>query len=317
MRKSAYKSLFAGLLLLAALFYAVTHYGELAHFLVLLRHIEPFWLMLAFFFQFCTYIALALVWQRALYDGGMHYPLYQLVPLAIAKLFADQALPSGGISGIAFIVNAFRQRNVSRQLGMSVMLLSILSYYAAYVLVAVASLLILWMYNDIRQWMVVLAGIFFVVAVAVPAAILLIKKWGAQEELPAWLIRLPVISGMLETFADVPVTMMLKPALFVQVTLFQATIFLLDAATLWAMLYALGNSVSLLLAFPCFVLASIVAMLSMIPLGIGSFEATCVGLLVMLGIIPETALAATLLLRGFTLWLPMIPGLVLSRKTLR
>jgi glycosyltransferase 2 family protein len=317
MRKSAYKSFFAGLLLLGALFYAVTHYGELTHFLVLLRNIDPFWLLLAFFFQFGTYIALALVWQRALCGSGVHYPLHQLVPLAIAKLFADQAMPSGGISGIAFIVNAFRQRNVSRRLVMGVMLLSILSYYAAYVVVAALSLLILWLYHDIHQWMVVLAGIFFMVAVAVPGAILWVKKWGAQEELPAWLSRLPVISGMLETFADVPDTMMLKPFLFIEVTLFQATIFLLDAATLWAMLYALGNSVSLLLAFPCFVLASIVAMLSLIPLGIGSFEATCVALLVMLGIMPETALAATLLLRGFTLWLPMIPGLVLTRRILR
>ena len=73
----------------------------------------------------------------------------------------------------------------------------------------------------------------------------------------------------------------------------------------------------MLLAFPCFVLASIVAMLSLIPLGLGSFEAACVGLLVMLGIRLETALAATLLFRGFTLWLPMIPGLVLTRRTLQ
>ena len=316
MRKSVYQAIFAGLLLIASIFLAVTHCGELTHVLILLRNIEPFWLMLALFFQFGTYIALAFVCQGALAYGGTHYPLHKLVTLAIAKLFADQALPSGGISGIAFIVNAFRQRDVSRQLGMAVMLLSILSYYAAYVFVAAASLFILWLYNDIRQWMVVFAGIFFVVAVAVPGAILWIKKWGAQEELPAWLIRLPVISGMLETYADVPDTMICKPLLFVKATIFQATIFLLDAATLWAMLYALGNSVTLLLTFPCFVLASIVAMLSMIPLGIGSFEAACVGLLVMLGIKLETALAATLLLRGFTLWLPMIPGLLLTRRTL-
>ena len=317
MRKSVYKPVFAALLLLAAIFFAVTHYGELTHVLVLLRNIEPFWLILALFFQFCTYIALALVWQRALFHGGVRYPLHQLVPLAIAKLFADQAMPSGGISGIAFIVNAFRQRNVSRTLGMGVMLLSIISFYAAYVLVTVASLLILWLYQDIRQWMVVLAGIFFVFAVAVPGGILWIKKWGAQEELPAWLIRLPVISGMLETYADVPDTMMRKPFLLGKAILFQVTIFLFDAATLWSMLYALGDAVSLLLAFPCFVFASIVAMLSFIPLGIGSFEAACVGLLVMLGTRLETALAATLLLRGFTLWLPMIPGLVLTRRALR
>jgi hypothetical protein len=59
-----------------------------------------------------------------------------------------------------------------------------------------------------------------------------------------------------------------------------------------------------------------IAMLSLIPLGLGSFETTCTGLLVMQGIPVETALTATLLLRGFTLWLPMIPGLILTRREL-
>ena len=52
MRKSVYKPVFAALLLLAAIFFAVTHYGELTHVLVLLRNIEPFWLILVLFFQF-------------------------------------------------------------------------------------------------------------------------------------------------------------------------------------------------------------------------------------------------------------------------
>jgi uncharacterized membrane protein YbhN (UPF0104 family) len=64
-------------------------------------------------------------------------------------------------------------------------------------------------------------------------------------------------------------------------------------------------------------MASIVAMLSLIPPGIGSFEAACVALLVILGIKVETALAATLLLRGFTLWLPLVPGILLTHRELR
>ncbi|NTW53221.1 MAG: hypothetical protein HGB15_00300 [Chlorobaculum sp.] len=56
---------------------------------------------------------------------------------------------------------------------------------------------------------------------------------------------------------------------------------------------------------------------SLIPLGLGSFELTCAGVLVSLGARLETALTATLLLRGFTVWLPMIPGLLLTRRALR
>jgi glycosyltransferase 2 family protein len=37
----------------------------------------------------------------------------------------------------------------------------------------------------------------------------------------------------------------------------------------------------------------------------------------MLGVPLATALAGTLLLRGFTLWLPLIPGFLLLRSSLR
>ena len=53
------------------------------------------------------------------------------------------------------------------------------------------------------------------------------------------------------------------------------------------------------------------------PLGLGSFEVTCVSMLGVLGDPLEAALTATLLLRGFTLWLPMLPGMWLMQRALR
>ncbi len=320
MKKSKYKALFAGILLFLALLFVVTHYGDLARFAVLLSHLDIRWIVISCLLQFATYISLAMIWYRTLSYNGLRYPLDKLIPLALAKLFADQALPSGGISGIAFIVSAFRRRNVSDSIGMGVMLLSVLSFYIAYAIVASTAFLVLWIYHDIHQWTVVLAGIFFVFVFVVPGGILLLKQLGREDRLPAWLNRLPFISAMLETFAhvsDESDEALRNPMLMVEATFYQIMIFLLDSATLWSMLQALGEPVSALVAFPCFVIASIVALLSFIPLGLGSFEATCVGLLVTMGISLETALTATLLLRGFTLWLPMIPGVLLTRRELR
>jgi uncharacterized protein (TIRG00374 family) len=99
--------------------------------------------------------------------------------------------------------------------------------------------------------------------------------------------------------------------------LLYVAIFLLDAATLWIMLLAMGQDVSFLVAFPSFVVSSIVATLSPIPLGLGIFETSSTGMLSALGIPVEAALTATLLLRGFTVWLPMLPGLWLARRELR
>jgi glycosyltransferase 2 family protein len=62
------------------------------------------------------------------------------------------------------------------------------------------------------------------------------------------------------------------------------------------------------------VAGSIGGVISFLPGGIGGFEAACAGVLVLLGVDLEEALAGTLLLRAFVLWLPLIPGLVLTRK---
>ncbi|NTW52053.1 MAG: flippase-like domain-containing protein [Chlorobiaceae bacterium] len=320
MKKSKYKALIAGILIFSALIFAATHFVDLTRFVVLLSHIDARWFFFACLLQFGTYISLAMVWYRALSYNGVHYPLSRLIPLAFAKLFADQALPSGGISGITFIVNAFRRRDVTDSIGMGVMLLTVLSFYVAYAIVAFVAFMLLWIYHDIHQWMVVLAGMFFVFVFVVPGSMLLLKQLGRQDRLPAWLIKLPVISGISGTFADLSDQSddaLRNPMLMVEATFYQTTIFVLDSATLWSMLRAVGEPVSGFLAFPCFVVASIVAMLSFIPLGLGTFEATCVGLLVMTGIRLEPALMATILLRGFTLWMPMIPGLVLTRQELK
>ena len=61
-------------------------------------------------------------------------------------------------------------------------------------------------------------------------------------------------------------------------------------------------------------MASMAATLGPIPLGLGTFEAACVGMLSLLGVAIEAALAATLLLRGLTFWLPMVPGLWLAKR---
>jgi uncharacterized membrane protein YbhN (UPF0104 family) len=53
-----------------------------------------------------------------------------------------------------------------------------------------------------------------------------------------------------------------------------------------------------------------------VPGGVGTFEGTCVVVLRSHGVPLEAALAATLLLRGFTFWLPMAPGLWLARREL-
>ena len=94
----------------------------------------------------------------------------------------------------------------------------------------------------------------------------------------------------------------------------QLAIFVLDALTLDAALRAVAAPARFAPVFASFVVASVVSSLAWVPGGLGTFEGTCVAVLHLHGVSIETALAGTLLLRGLTFWLPMLPGFSLARR---
>lgn len=308
--------LWVGLLLLLGVVLGVTHLGEIEHFLELARRAEPGWLLVALGLQAGTYLAVAGLWQRALAQGGVGIPLTTLVPLGLAKLFSDQAVPTGGMSGSAFFVAALHRRGVATQLCMAVLLVSLLGYYGAYLALTLGSVLLLWLHHALQAWVGVLGLIFGLMAAAIPAAALWLRARGARP-LPGLLARAPGLARVLESFSAVSSTLVEDRGLLALAALLHGAVFLLDAATLWVMLRAVGEPVAFALALPAFVMASVVATLGPIPLGLGTFEASCVAVLGAAGVPLEAALTATLLLRGFTLWLPMLPGLWVTRRALR
>jgi uncharacterized protein (TIRG00374 family) len=105
--------------------------------------------------------------------------------------------------------------------------------------------------------------------------------------------------------------------LIAQCTLLNGAVFALDGLTMQLCLFALGVHAPFSAAFSAFIMASIVVTLGPIPMGLGSFEAVSIAMLRATGIPFEAALSATLLFRGYTLWLPLVPGLFAARRQLR
>jgi glycosyltransferase 2 family protein len=122
------------------------------------------------------------------------------------------------------------------------------------------------------------------------------------------------VTHVLARIVEAPAEITRNRRLFLQTTILQLAIFALDAATLDAMLRAIGHPTRPDAVFAGFSMAVVAATVSLIPGGLGAFEGTSVLMLRFLNIPIEAALAATLLLRGFTLWLPMAPGLLISRR---
>ena len=304
-----------GLLALIAVILVVLRIGELERFAELAQEADPRWLGLALVLQGLTYVCASSVWYAALARAGAPRSLRSLVPLGIAKLFTDQALPSGGISGTLLVIRGLARRGVPADLAMGALLVGLVSFYTAYGLAALGGLFALQLQDAVGPAVIAVAALFTVFVVGVPVVVLSLRLLHNGS----WLHRLSRTwgaSGLLDSVAAAPSDLLRDPALMAKTTALQLAIFLLDGATLGVMLHALGQPVSPIFVFGSFIVADVVATIGPIPLGLGVFEGTAVAMLNMTGISIEAALAATLLLRGFTFWLPMLPGLWLAHREL-
>jgi len=304
-----------GLLLFAGVCAVAAHVTEVEHWVELARHAQPYWLAVGFLLQMGTYLCVAAIWRSTLYASGARVPFATLLALAIAKLYSDQALPSGGVSGSAFVVGALARRGVDSRSAFSVLINSTLGYYAAYLAAAALALILLRVEHELQRWMLALALAFAMVAIAIPAAMLWVRSEAALTRLARLL---PArLAEQFAKFAEVPDAMVRNWRLLVRSTLLNFLIFALDAGTLWAALVAVGDRGHAAAVLPSFVLASMATTIGPVPLGLGTFEAVCTGTLVASGTPIHAALAATLILRGFSMWLPMLPGLWLAHRALR
>ena len=89
---------------------------------------------------------------------------------------------------------------------------------------------------------------------------------------------------------------------------------LLDVATLDVLVRSVGATASVVDLFVSFMVSSLVRSMGFVPGGLGTFEAASVLTLKTSGLPLSTALATTMLFRGLTFWLPMLPGLWASRQ---
>lgn len=307
-------SWFFGLGLLAAVVVFARHYSQEMVFAQLLLHVRPSWLLAALLIQMGTYMTDARIWQRVLVSASISRPLHSYISLGLAKLFMDQAIPSVGLSGTVLVIQALDRRGVPRGASMAAVVVDIVSYYAAYLLALGVALAIIWVHRDLTWLMASPVAIFAPVAAAVPIAVLWVSR---GRTLPRWVERIPLIRSALEALGKAKPAIAHNVSLITRCTGLQLGIIVLDAGTLWIMLWALGFGVNPALVFASFMLSTLARTLGVVPGGLGVFEAVSVAMLKLIGVPVTAGLAATLLFRFFTFWLPMVPGLILAHHESR
>jgi uncharacterized protein (TIRG00374 family) len=305
-----------GVLLLAGLVAVATHFSEGRKFAGLLEQARPAWILMAALLQGGTYVCAAAVWQRVLRKGRARCTVRSLIPVAIARLFVDQVIPTAGFGGRLLVMRALRRRGVHARLAVAAILVDLLTLYAAFAVCVLASLAVVAVLRDLNRLVLSLAGLFPLFALSIPVAVLWLSA-GKQRELPRWVRWIPRAGDLLREVSNAPRRLVRNRSVLLQTGLLQLLIFVLDALTLYAMLRAVGFVAHPAAVFASFVFAQVASTVLLVPGGLGTFEASSVAMLALFRVPVEVGLTATLLLRGFTYWLPMAPGFWLSRRELQ
>jgi uncharacterized membrane protein YbhN (UPF0104 family) len=195
------------------------------------------------------------------------------------------------------------------------MLMGLVAHHIAYTVVVAVALSALWWRGELTRAVLSAATVFCIVVVMAPIALIWFRNRAAGN-LPKWTNRVPAVREVLSALAEVPPNWRTDSVLVAKLALLQMGVFLLDAGTLGTMLLALASPAAPDVILASFVIASVAATLGWMPGGLGTFDATCVAMLHWHGVTLAGSLAATLLLRSYTFWLPMIPGLWLARREL-
>lgn len=302
-----------GIVLFGALATVVVHFGDIAAFAKIMGEAKLVWLIPALALQVTTYGLAAWAWRAILSWLGVELPLKSLIILALVQLYGNQALPTAGLAGATLVASGLHRRGVKASTVLSVLSIAAIAYLLAYLLMTTAAVLLFWERGNLTPvWEWTLTAFSLCIACGV-AGMLLLLIYGNQV-LPLAYKRWPGLGVIDEHIRALPVLdKTFTPVLLTAVTMY-CLVFLSDSLTLWSCTNIVGKSVSPVDAIIAHMLASVTATLSPVPMGLGTFDAAATGLLHAFGAGLEAAFSATVVFRIFTLWLPMAPGLVFTRK---
>jgi glycosyltransferase 2 family protein len=315
-RRSTIAAWLFGLIVLAALITFVARRSEIAQFGQLLRDLEPRWFLAAAAFQALSQLSSAAVWYEVFRLAAHPCGMWPLLRVRLAMVFANEALPSAGLAGSIVAVRGLGRENVPSNVVVSAIVAGVMTTYVAAGIALVATIVMLQPYHRVSPRILITA---IVVSAAVVAGFMAFT-WRRQTIAPrlsARLKRMPRIAAALNSIASAPVGVLRDRVFWSRAIFLQLAVLLLDSTTLFVLLTALATKPSPVTVFGSFMIATAATGAIPLPGNLGAFEAALVAMLHLFGVRVEPAFAAALLQRGFTVWLPLIPGVWFSRRLAR
>lgn len=307
------RAIIAIIILIGCFAFVGFHFEEASASLAILKDANPWWVALAIILQVLTYFFSGGIFYEVLRAAKQHIPLRRLAALSVERISVNQIAPAAGITGNVYIFMAFRRFDISRGIAAEAVFLDTLSYHAAYAICTVLALGIVLGLHAASPFILGALLIYLFVTAAIFAGIFYIFSQ-TDRALPRWMTRWNVLREVAKSLKAVRPERLQAPWVLSITTFYELVIFVLDGATLWAIMHIIHVPQPLVVSFTIFMIASVVGAMSLLPGGVGGFEAACVLALRWFNVGLGAALTATLLLRVLTLWLPLIPGSIFAAK---
>jgi uncharacterized protein (TIRG00374 family) len=291
---------------------------DLAELWRLLSTASPWWLLAALGFKLATPLGTATLYARVLRLLGHRRRAVSLWLPAQVAIVVTMAFPAGPLAMSAFLLRVLRRRGVPEGVTTLAVAIDTLTYEVAFLGLVTVGLGYLFTHGALSVGQISEVGL---VALAVVVGGLYL--WGLQRDradltrklvgAQQWLagrLRAPWQAESIEGFLDElyrgKALVAQRPYEFARLIVLQVGVLALDVMTLYSALRALGHDPHLSVVILSYSLASLFAVITPLPGGGGSFEATVALSATRLGVTSEVALGATLIYRVLAFWLPAL-----------
>lgn len=280
--------------------------------------------------------------------GGMIFsylkvkdPKLKISPFTLARLslelnFVNHALPSGGLSGVAYMNWRLGKFGVSSGRASMAQVVRFVVGFMAYLVLLVLAVLIVTIDGQVNRWVILVSSLLMFVMVSFIVGMIYLVNNGRRIErfarklaqfansvvkkITFGKIKHPVkaekleaaLSEMHEDYLEIKRNKRVLARPFMWALIFTIT----DVAVFWITFWALGHPVNPAPIFIAYGISTLAGLVVITPGGAGVYEALMVAFLAIAGLSPGLTLAGVLLARVMMLLLAIGGGFIFYQKAL-
>lgn len=313
----------AAILFILAAYYSTT----IEKHIRLFGQVNVYWLILAVLGQALTY-----AFGAAIYGDLLGIFMKRTIPYTdlfrgtLISIFLNQFIPSGGLSGNAYIFHLLSRRHIPVTNVTTIIVLELLSFYLAIATLILVALFIGWPLLQDAQPLLILLIIGLLAFLLLALAVSLVGRKQSIRWVYHRLQKIRFLKNFLDRLrSKIPEGVSIEqmenpwdvarshPSKVIRSILLQACVVLADTGTIYALFYGLGEPFGFHLILITLLLTRVVSLAPLSPGSLIVFEGSMSFFFTSFGAPLSVALIVTLLYRTLSFWLPLPIGFLMYR----